>query len=144
MRELGGEALVAIVGLSGGFAVGSAFVALLIVLDLVPRLVQLTRAYRRSALFESALLAGVMGFNCADLFDWRLSLGKGWLLVPSIFQGIFVGMLAAALTEVLNVIPIVAKRLRLGPYLFALLIAMVLGKVAGSLADWLLFQPMHE
>ncbi|MDI4645424.1 stage V sporulation protein AB [Cohnella hashimotonis] len=144
MRELVGEALVAIVGLSGGFAVGSAFVALLIVLDLVPRLVQLTRAYRRSAVFESALLAGVIGFNCADQFDWRLSLGEGWLLVPAIFQGVFVGMLAAALTEVLNVIPIVAKRLRLGPYLFALLIAMVLGKVAGSLADWLLFQPMHE
>ncbi|MEK0314190.1 stage V sporulation protein AB [Cohnella sp. 56] len=142
MPELAGEVLVAVIGLSGGFAVGSAFVALLIVLDLVPRLVQLTRAHRRSAVFESALLAGVIGFNCADLFDWRLSLGPGWLLVPAVFQGVFVGMLAAALTEVLNVIPIVAKRLRLGPYLLLLLLAMVLGKVAGSLADWFVFQRM--
>lgn len=144
MNELAGEVLVAVVGLSGGFAVGSAFVALLIVLDLVPRLVQLTRAHRRSAIFESALLAGVIGFNCADMFDWRLSLAAGWLLAPAILQGIFVGMLAAALTEVLNVIPIVAKRLRIGRYLFYLLLAMVLGKVAGSLADWLLFQQMHQ
>lgn len=143
MRELAGEAVVAAIGLSGGFAVGSAFVALLIVLDLVPRLVQLTRAHRRSTVFESALLAGVLGFSCADLFDWRLSLWPGWLLAPAIFQGVFVGMLAAALTEVLNVIPIVAKRLRLGPYLFLLLMAMVLGKVAGSLADWFIFQRMN-
>ncbi|MBB6690361.1 stage V sporulation protein AB, partial [Cohnella xylanilytica] len=50
--------LLAVVGLAGGFAVGSAFVALLIVLDLIPRLVQLTRGHRRSGWFESALLMG--------------------------------------------------------------------------------------
>ncbi|MCC3373457.1 stage V sporulation protein AB [Cohnella sp. REN36] len=139
--ELLGGACVVMAGLAGGFSVGSAFVALLIVLDLVPRLVQLTRAYRRSVIFESALLCGVLYWSCADLFGWIVSMQAGWLVIPSLFQGVFVGMFAAALTEVLNVIPIVAKRLRLSPYLFALLIAMVLGKVVGSLVDWLLLQP---
>jgi stage V sporulation protein AB len=129
-----------VAGLAGGFAVGSAFVALLIVLDIVPRLVQFTRAHRRSWAFESALLAGAMYFSCADFFDWTLPLPKFVLLAPAIFQGVFVGMLAAALTEVLNVIPILTKRLKLKPYLFALLLAMALGKVAGSLVDWLVLQ----
>lgn len=133
--------LVVAVALAGGFAAGSAFTALLIVLDLIPRLVQLTRAHRLSGAFESALLLGAMYWCCADFFDWVLPLPLPVLLVPAIFQGIFVGMLAAALTEVLNVIPILTKRLRLQPYLFALLLAMVLGKVAGSLVDWLLLQP---
>lgn len=133
--------LVVAVGLAGGFAVGSAFTALLIVLDLIPRLVQLTRAHRRSGVFESALLSGALYWCCADFFDWVLPLPLPALLVPAVFQGVFVGMLAAALTEVLNVIPILTKRLRLQPYLFALLLAMVLGKVAGSLVDWLLLQP---
>ncbi|WP_035157182.1 stage V sporulation protein AB [Cohnella thermotolerans] len=133
--------LVAVVGLAGGFAVGSAFVALLIVLDLVPRLVQMTRAHRRSGVFESALLFGALYWSCADFFDWVLPLPNAVLLVPAVFQGVFVGMLAAALTEVLNVIPILTKRLKLQPYLFALLIAMVLGKVTGSLIDWLVLQP---
>lgn len=141
MIDLLGAACVALAGLAGGFSVGSAFVALLIVLDLVPRLVQLTRAYRRSGVFESALLCGVLYWSCADLFGWIVPMQAGWLVIPSLFQGVFVGMFAAALTEVLNVIPIVAKRLRLSPYLFALLIAMVLGKVVGSLVDWLLLQP---
>jgi len=133
--------LLAVVGLAGGFAVGSAFVALLIVLDLIPRLVQLTRGHRRSGWFESALLMGALYWSCADFFDWVLPLPLVALLVPSVFQGVFVGMLAAALTEVLNVIPILTKRLKLKEYLFALLLAMVLGKVAGSLVDWLVLQP---
>lgn len=126
-----------LIGLAGGFAVGSAFVALLIVLDLIPRLVQLTRSNRKSILYESSLLLGALFWSSADLYDWRTRLPEVLLLLPAIFQGVFVGMFAAALTEVLNVIPIVTKRLQLGKYLFALLMAMVLGKVAGSLTDWL-------
>ncbi|KIL34923.1 stage V sporulation protein AB [Cohnella kolymensis] len=130
--------LLCVIGLAGGFAVGSAFVALLIVLDLIPRLVQLTRAYRRAAVFESAILSGTLYWSCADFFDWGFALRSIVLLVPAVFQGVFVGMLAAALTEVLNVLPILSKRLKLRPYLFSLLLAMALGKVAGSLAEWFL------
>ncbi|MGE7057168.1 stage V sporulation protein AB, partial [Paenibacillus glucanolyticus] len=36
-------------------------------------------------------------------------------------------------------LPILAKRLRLKGYLFGLLMAMVAGKVAGSLFDWFVF-----
>ncbi|TJY44396.1 stage V sporulation protein AB [Cohnella pontilimi] len=132
--------LLAVVGLSGGFAVGSAFVALLIVLDLIPRLVQLTKAHRRSVLFETAIIFGSIYWGCADMFDWEFALPAGLLLLPAVFQGVFVGMFAAALTEVLNVIPILAKRLRLNRYLFSLLISMVLGKVVGSLIEWLWFE----
>ena len=141
VRELLGGIGLAVAGLAGGGAVGSAFVALLIVLDVVPRLVQLTRAYRRSAVFESALLLGTLYWSSADLFRWVTPLPRLSLLLPSALSGIFVGMMAAALTEVLNVIPIFAKRLGLDRFLFALLIAMVLGKMAGSIVDWLLLQP---
>lgn len=133
--------ILGIVGLAGGFAVGSAFVALLIVLDLIPRLVQITRAYRRSAVFESGILLGALYWSCSDLFDWSFRLPPKLLILPAIFQGLFVGMFAAALTEVLNVIPIVSKRFKLKPYLLPLLMAMVLGKVTGSLVDWLWLHP---
>ncbi len=57
-----------------------------------------------------------------------------------LLDGIFIGMLAAALTEVMNVLPILAKRLHLGGFIHALVMAMVLGKVLGSLFDWLVYQ----
>ncbi|MFC5699825.1 stage V sporulation protein AB [Cohnella faecalis] len=137
MHEWLSGGLLAVIGIAGGFTVGSAFIALLIMLDLIPRLVQLTRAYRKSVVFESSILLGTLFWSSADLFDWKAALPAFVLLAPAVFHGLFVGMFAAALTEVLNVIPIVSKRLKLQPYLFTLLVAMVLGKVVGSLFDWL-------
>lgn len=141
MVEVWQGLLLGMIGLAGGFAVGSAFVALLIVLDLIPRLVQLTRAYRRASIFESGILSGALYWSSADLFDWSFQLPANLLLLPAIFQGLFVGMFAAALTEVLNVIPIISRRFKLKPYLLSLLMAMVFGKVAGSLVDWIWIHP---
>jgi stage V sporulation protein AB len=45
-------------------------------------------------------------------------------------------MLAAALTEVLNVFPILAKRIGIADKIVILLMAIVFGKVAGSLFHW--------
>lgn len=63
-----------------------------------------------------------------------------WLAVPvGLLAGMFIGMLAAALTEVLNVLPILAKRIGFGSKIIILLMAIVFGKIAGSLFHWLYF-----
>jgi len=134
-------AFVAILGLAGGIAVGSGLVSLLIVFDLIPRLAQIARAYRKAAWFELAVITGAVFWSMVDFMDWHWSLPTIVTMVPiGLLDGIFVGMLAAALTEVMNVLPILARRLRLESYMVALVTAMMLGKVAGSLFDWLVFQ----
>ncbi|QHT60483.1 stage V sporulation protein AB [Paenibacillus lycopersici] len=138
-----GASFVALLGFAGGLGVGSALAALLIVLDIIPRLAQLTFAYRKSIWFETAVVSGAVFWSIADFLEWRLWLPKiAAMLVIGTFDGIFVGMLGAALTEVMNVLPILAKRVRLSRYLVSLVYAMVLGKVTGSLFDWLVFQYM--
>jgi len=130
-----------LLGLAGGLAVGSGFVALIIVLDIIPRLAQLAYAYRKSVWFESSVILGAVYWSLADFLDWRLRLPRQFTLgVMGLFDGIFVGMLAAALTEVMNVLPILAKRLNLSQFTVWLVTAMVLGKIFGSLFDWLVFQ----
>ena len=52
--------------------------------------------------------------------------------------GIFVGVLAMALTEVLNVLPILLRRTRLTKGLPWLILAFALGKVVGSLVYFLI------
>lgn len=133
---------VALLGLGGGLAVGSGMVALLVVFDLIPRLAQLAGAYQKSIWFESALVAGSVYWSLADFMDWEIRFPLHSLPLAGIglLDGIFVGMLAAALTEVMNVLPILAKRLQLGIYIQALVMSMVLGKVLGSLFDWLIYQ----
>jgi stage V sporulation protein AB len=53
--------------------------------------------------------------------------------------GVFVGMLAAGLTEVLNVFPVLAKRLGIDGKIIILIMAIVLGKIVGSIFQWVYF-----
>jgi stage V sporulation protein AB len=130
----------AFLGLASGLAVGSGLVAFLVVLDVIPRLAQITGTSSRGADLETAVVAGAVVFTCAGLFQWSVP-GPGWtLLFIGLLTGGFVGTMAAALTEVLNVFPILARRLRLDGRIQWLLAAMVIGKVMGSLFEWLVFR----
>lgn len=120
---------------------GSGFVAFIAVLDIVPRLHQLTRTPNRIVSSEQAITVGAVFWTCADFFDWDTQYLAFLQIVFGLFAGCFVGLLAAALTEVVNVLPILAKRLRLEKWMIYLLMAMVFGKVAGSLIQWIFIIP---
>ncbi|MFD1270111.1 stage V sporulation protein AB [Paenibacillus motobuensis] len=128
-------------GFAGGIAVGAGVIALFIVLDMIPRLAQITRTFDKVHWYEGAMVSGSFIGTIADFWNWKIA-GPGLFSgVVGLFNGIFIGMLAAALTEVLNVLPIIAKRLHMQRYLFGLLLAMVFGKVAGSLFEWFIYNP---
>ncbi|PTM58606.1 stage V sporulation protein AB [Desmospora activa DSM 45169] len=127
-------------GLAGGLAVGSGLVAFLTVLDVIPRLTVLTRSISRIHWYEGALVMGAVVATWVDFRGWH---GLDWMMVAvplvGLIAGCFVGLLAAGLTEVLNVLPILAKRLGMQSRLPWLLLAMIFGKVVGSLFQWLVF-----
>nr|WP_220186006.1 stage V sporulation protein AB [Paenactinomyces guangxiensis] len=128
------------IGLAGGIAVGSGFVAFITVLDIVPRLTQITKSHQSIQSFEYSMVLGVVFFTWIDFRGWTIEIPV-WIMVPiGWVMGLFVGMLAAALTEVLNVFPILVKRMHMQAHLLYLLMAMALGKVTGSLFQWLIFQ----
>ncbi|GED29489.1 stage V sporulation protein AB [Brevibacillus centrosporus] len=127
-----------LIGLGGGLAVGSGLVAFITVLDIIPRLTQLTNAHRYIRAFEWSLVMGALFFTLIDFFHWGARLPLFVSSIYGIFAGIFVGTLAAGLTEVLNVFPILAKRLHMDGKLLYLLMAVVFGKVTGSLLQWFL------
>ncbi len=132
-------AVVIIVGLAGGLAVGSGFVAFLTVLGIVPRLTQLTKTKNYIKGYEFGLVLGATAGTWLSLSQPTLSLPNLLLIVIGLFGGIFFGSLAAALTEVLNVFPILAKRVGVHDHIKYLLMAIVLGKITGSLFHWLYF-----
>lgn len=125
------------IGLAGGIAVGSGMVAFLVVLDIIPRLAQITGSYKQIRKYEGAVVLGSLFFTITDLFDQSFALFPMSAALFGLFAGCFVGMLAAALTEVINVLPILAKRIGMEAYMIWLLMAMIFGKVVGSLIDWL-------
>ncbi|MFY0542989.1 stage V sporulation protein AB [Brevibacillus sp. H7] len=130
--------LLVLIGLGGGLAVGSGFVAFITVLDIIPRLTQLTNARRYVRGFEWALVSGVLFFTEIDFYSFPFHLHPVAASFLGLVAGVFVGTLAAGMTEVLNVFPILAKRLNMDGRLILLLMAMVFGKILGSLLQSLL------
>lgn len=127
------------IGLSAGLAVGAGFVAFLTVLGIIPRLMQLTKTISFIRFYELAVIAGAITGGIFSLLEPTFNTSPLWLSIIGFLDGIFVGMLAAALTEVLNVIPLLTKRIGMERNIVMLLAAIVFGKVVGSLFHWLYF-----
>nr|WP_026342378.1 stage V sporulation protein AB [Paenibacillus fonticola] len=134
-------AVLIFLGLAGGIAVGGGIIALFIVLDVIPRLAQVTSSYDKVHWYEGAMVSGAFVGTVADFYKWHIH--GPWLVsgFVGLLNGVFIGLLAAALTEVLNVLPILAKRLQMQHYLLGLLLAMVFGKVAGSMFEFFIYTP---
>ncbi|WP_064090971.1 stage V sporulation protein AB [Rossellomorea aquimaris] len=129
--------LTAFIGFAGGLAVGSGFVAFLTVLGIIPRLTQLTKTMKMIHFYELAVVTGALVGGFISLNEVTLHFTP-FILVPlGLASGIFVGLLAAALTEVLNVFPILAKRIGIEGKIVVLIMAIVLGKIFGSLFHWI-------
>ncbi|RFU67783.1 stage V sporulation protein AB [Peribacillus saganii] len=129
----------AFIGLAGGLAVGAGFVAFISVLGIIPRLIQLTKTEKLIHSYQFAAVLGAVAGGWISLQDTTFGFWKFFLIPIGLANGIFNGMLAAALTEVLNVWPILAKRIGLQEKIVYLLMAIVLGKVFGSLFQWVYF-----
>ncbi|MFC7060514.1 stage V sporulation protein AB [Halobacillus seohaensis] len=129
----------AIIGLASGIAVGTGFVAFITVLGIVPRLMQLSHSENRVVWYEFAIIFGVFFGIYLSFGDFPVKIPVVGLIFWGLLHGMFVGMLAAALTEVLNVFPLLFKRIGIERYLFTLLMALSLGKIFGSLFQWIIF-----
>jgi stage V sporulation protein AB len=130
---------VVFIGLASGLAVGTGYVAFLTVLGVIPRLTQLSKTMKMIHWYEWAVVFGALAGVLVSLEDIVLFL-KSYILIPiGLATGIFYGLVAAALTEVLNVLPILAKRVGVDGKITILLMALVLGKIFGSLFHWIYF-----
>ncbi|MEW8987386.1 MAG: stage V sporulation protein AB [Bacillus sp. (in: firmicutes)] len=130
---------VVFLSLAGGLAVGAGFVAFLTVLGILPRLTQLSKTMKMIRYYEWAIVIGAVVGTFGSLRDPVFVLSPVFIIALGLAGGIFVGMLAAGLTEVLNVFPILAKRIGIEDRIELLMMAIVLGKIFGSLFHWIYF-----
>ena len=117
MILLGGERngkaiLLSLIGVSTGITVGSAAAAFLTLLKIVPRVTQVTETKKYIKLFEYVIIIGGIFAGLIYFSDIKLGTLK-YLSVPvGITIGVFYGLFASALAEVLNVIPVFAKKFK--------------------------------
>lgn len=128
-----------VLGFAGGIAVGAGYVAVLTMLGIIPRLIQISKSKRSIKLYTASVIIGTQIGTFLSFTTFTLTFPIFVLVGWGLFHGMFIGMVAAALTEVLNVYPIIAKRIGLSNYVLLLIMAIVFGKIVGSLFQWTIF-----
>ena len=128
------EILLGALGLMFGAATSAGSFALLATLQIVPRMAARTQTAKSVMTCETMITLGGITGCLLSLFPFLRFPGIGWLTpFLGIAVGIFVGCQAVALAEILNVFPILFRRMKLKKGLSMALAAMAAGKVAGSL-----------
>lgn len=141
----------AVLGLSFGLLAAAGVFTVLIAVGLIPRFAGKTHTSDHVFLFEEMVVAGTIVGSFLSIFArysqigaflqerlpdlsgvWILG-GNVTLAVFGLFCGMFVGCLALAIAEMLDSIPIFARRISFRHGIGLAIISMALGKLAGSL-----------
>lgn len=144
----------ALIGVSAGLIVSAGVFTVLISVGLIPRFAgKMHVAGKVFALEEMVIFGTLIGsffsifgewgqigafvknkalFGTATVGLWNLA-GTVFMIVFGLFAGIFVGCLALAIAEMLNTIPIFARRIGFRHGLGMAILGVALGKLCGSL-----------
>ncbi|MDO5145878.1 MAG: stage V sporulation protein AB [Eubacteriales bacterium] len=144
MWEIIADGILLWIALAAGFATAGGFIAFISLVGILPRLAAITKTARHIPFYENCLAAGLILMNFVSLYPVDFSwLPKLFSLIfihgIGLFTGIFVGCLAGALAEVINIIPILSRRIRLRKGFPLFIKAAAVGKCIGSLMQFYLF-----
>lgn len=122
-----------IVGLCGGLLVAGGLFAFLTLVGVVTRLAAGTTTAKYITLYEDMSLLGCVGGNLLFLYGFSLPLSNVFLFLYGIGAGVFTGCLAAALAEVVNMMPVLSERVGLKKGMTGIMTVFAIGKAVGSL-----------
>ena len=122
-----------------GSAVSAGFVAFITMLGIFDKLGEQTKSGRQIHVIESMIISGVTVGNAAYLFGLRVPVGLAGFCIFNLFGGLFIGCLAGALAETLQIMPILSRRLNIRTWLPYVIAAAALGKALGCAWQILFF-----
>ncbi len=137
-----------VLGTSFGLMTAGGVFTVLLAVGLIPRFAGKTHTGRKVTLYETMVILGTLAGDVFSILEPQMGaaasrmgvpellldgLGGLFLLCYGLFAGIFIGSLAMAIAEMLDSIPIFARRIGFRHGLGIAVLAMALGKTAGSL-----------
>ena len=123
-----------------GFIVAGGYLALISLIGIVPRLASTSKTSKYIIRYENALIYGVVIGTLVYSYPVNLQVGPVLPAAIGLFSGVFVGCLAGALAEVVNVIPIFARRAKIRKGLPYVIYAIGFGKGIGILVQYFLMK----
>ena len=124
--------LLIFIGTSGGFAIAGGVFSFLIMIGVLPRLAGRTRTSWAYWRYENAVILGGLLGNIVSIFPISVPIGYVGLALFGLFSGMYIGCFAMALAEVLNVLPIFSRRIKLKEGMAYIVFFIAIGKALGS------------
>ncbi len=130
--------LVVFISFSSGLVISSAVFAFISAIGVVPDLAGKTRTTKYIIFYEEMIIFGGIFGSCYSFINYDFNigqffLGKIFIMLFCLSVGIFIGVLASSLAEVIDVIPIFSQRTNIKNGIPILLVSMAIGKCIGSL-----------
>ena len=126
------QIILAVIGLSSGAVVAGGLFAFLIELGVIADFADRTHTADHILLYEdAAALGGIVG-NLFFLFHVPIPFGQWMLPLFGLLAGMFVGCWSMALAEILIVLPIFVRPLKIVSYISAFILSMALGRGVGA------------
>lgn len=141
----------ALLGASYGVLSSAGVFTVLVAVGLVPRFAGRTHTANRVFLYEEMVVSGAVVGCILSIFNRYCQFGAWWQMrfpeklslwlgigvcmqaVYGIFAGMFIGCLALAIAEMLDSIPIFARRISFRHGLGLAILSMAVGKLCGSM-----------
>lgn len=132
------------VAFGAGLAVAGGFIAFISLIGIVTRLAGITKTADAIVTYENSMAMGIILFNLFSLYHpqlFRFLPFNGYLFIymGGFFSGVFSGCLAGALAEVINIIPVFSRRVRLRKGFPYMVKAAAVGKCIGCIIQLYIF-----
>lgn len=139
-------------GFSAGFVTAAAYVAFIATIGIFPKIAAKTKTAKDCILYENILMLGIL---CFSLLQFCISfsaagitqtdilpqgLGTVFLIAFGLFGGIYTGFLIGGLSELLNILPIYARKTHIKKNISVAIYFFALGKGFFTLLQFLLFE----
>ncbi len=121
------------IGIVSGFVIAGGVFALITALGILNRMADKTHTASHVGKYELAVAYGGIIGTVVQMFELRIPIGVIGSGLVALAMGTFVGCLATALAESLNVTAVFTRRIRLKKGIGVIVLVAALGKMCGSL-----------
>lgn len=126
-----------IIGLGAGGIIAGGVVAFISIIGIIPIMAYRTKTSHYMMWYENMVILGSVLGSIAYCWEFPMPIGSFLTVIFLFAYGIFIGVLILALAEVLDVLPIMDRRIKIRKGITLIVVALALGKLVGSLCYWI-------
>ncbi len=120
------------ISFSVGTVISGAIYGFIVAIGIIPRLIYKTNTRKYLLFYETLIITAAILSGFYVVYQFQIMVGTSGLMFIYFTIGIFVGSLAVCVAEVLSVLPIFVRRVKLYKHITTIMLSIAIGKGLGG------------